>query len=235
MFCYTLRVLRLATSTIVVILCLPASAGYKTAVVYNSGGQLGPRGEMPCEMRLKAALRELGYVMLSAKEKEKAHLRIGVSADCTSYTLKNNCSVRARVNRRGYKSFSVDSGKARHDSIDWALDEACRELTKLVLGRLEGKQESEDVGSPGKTSRIVSVRFKGVLKPMPLIKLTGFFKDMGYKTKLTKSGANQVAFRVTFEDSLERFRSKLRTFLEAHYRIISTSGESKLNFEIGER
>jgi hypothetical protein len=70
---------------------------------------------------------------------------------------------------------------------------------------------------------------------MPLVKLAGFFSDMGYDAKLTKSSANQVAFRVTFEDSLERFRSKLTTFLEAHYRIISTGGETKLNFQIGAR
>jgi hypothetical protein len=174
--------------------------------------------------------------MMSDKEKEKAHLRVGVSASCTSYTLKNNCSVSAWVNRRGHKSFSVKSGKAHHDSIDWALDEACRELTKKLLGQLEGKAaKSGGDSTSAKTSRVVSVRFKGELKPMPLIKLTGFFKDMGYKAKLAKSSSNQVVFHVTFENSLERFRSKLRTFLEAHYRIVSTGGKSKLLFEIGAR
>jgi len=41
--------------------------------------------DLPCEMRLKGALRELGYTMLSEKEKDEAHLKVGVSADCTSW------------------------------------------------------------------------------------------------------------------------------------------------------
>jgi hypothetical protein len=85
---------------------------------------------------------------------------------------------------------------------------------------------------PKRTKQNVTVRWKGDMKPMPLIKLTGYFKDMGYQAKKTKSGPNQVRFLVKIEEQPERFRSKLRTFLEAHYRVISTGGKSKLNFLI---
>ena len=85
---------------------------------------------------------------------------------------------------------------------------------------------------PKRTKQNITVRWKGNLKPMPLIKLTGYFKDMGYQAKKTESGANQVRFRVTIEEHPERFRSKLRTFLEAHYRIVSTGRQSKLDFQI---
>ena len=85
---------------------------------------------------------------------------------------------------------------------------------------------------PKRTKQNVTVRWKGDLKPMPLIKLTGYFKDMGYHTKMTKSGAGEVRFRVKIEEEPRRFRSKLRTFLEAHYRIVSSGGKSKLDYRI---
>jgi hypothetical protein len=53
---------------------------------------------------------------------------------------------------------------------------------------------------------------------MPLIKLSGFFKSMGYKSKLQKSGPDMCRFEVGLEgEAWERFRSKLQTFLDAHY------------------
>ena len=122
------------------------------------------------------------------------------------------------------------------DSMVWARDEACRELTKKLLSRIEGKKPRPTSGpvtyKPKKSSRVVGVEWNGEMKPMPLIKLTEFFKEMGYNAKMIESGSNRVKFRVTFKEPIELFRSKVRTLLDAHYRIVSISGESELNFQI---
>ena len=140
------------------------------------------------------------------------------------------------MNWIGHKSFELRSERTHADSIEWALDDACRDLTRKLTSRLEGQAPKGDSVSsadkPGKHSRVVNVRYERGLKPMPLIKLSGYFKDMGYQAKLIKSSAQRVRFRVSFEGSPDQFSSRLQNFLGAHYRIKSTGGKSKLNFEI---
>lgn len=215
--------------------CLAASAGEKTAVVYDRYYPTGKR-KAPCEMRIKSALREMGYQVQTGSPARKIYLKVGVRGSCRRGMWKHKCSASAEVSTMGGRNFSIESGDITGDSMPWARDEACRELTKKLRIRLGGEKDKPGSGpvayKPKKSSRVVTVRWKGEMKPMPLIKLTGFFKDMGYATRVIKSGANQVRLRVTFEEPSEQFRSKLRTLLEANYRIVSTGGGYQLNFQI---
>ena len=217
--------------------CLSATAGEKTAVVYNRYPGPSLHGKVACSMRLESALRDMGYRLLPATSKEKAHLKVATWGRCYNRGMVNYvCYARARIYRGTREVFCIESGDVTSNTDGWSRDEACRELTKKLRARLGGKQaKSGDdpvTYKPKKSNRVVTVRWKGDMKPMPLIKLTGFFKDMGYSAKVLKSGANRVKFRVTFEEPVERFRSKLQTLLEAHYRIVSAGGESNLNFQI---
>jgi hypothetical protein len=218
-------------------LCLPALAGEKTAVVYNRYPGPSLHGKIACSMRLESALRNMGYRLLPATSKEKAYLKVASWGRCYNRGMVNYvCYAKAKVYRGTRQIYYIESGDVTSNTDGWSRDEACRELTKKLRSRLGGGtgKSGDDpvVRKPKKISRVVSVLWTGEMKPMPLIKLTGFFKDMGYSAKMLESGANQVKFRVTFEEPVGQFHSKLQTLLEAHYRIKSASGKSKLNFLI---
>jgi len=217
------------------LVCLPALAGEKTAVVYDRNYPTSKR-KAPCEMRIKSALREMGYQVQTGSPAGKIYLKVGVRGSCRRGMWRHKCSASAEASTMGGRHFRIESGDITGDSMPWARDEACRELAKKLRARLGGKQGKPGGGTvtykPGKSSRVVSVSWKGDMRPMPLLKLTGFFKDMGYFAKVLESSSSHVKFRVTFEEPVEQFRSKLQTLLEAHYRIVSTCGKSKLNFQI---
>jgi hypothetical protein len=188
-------------------------------------------------MRLNSVMRQCGYRLLPQSFRRKASVQVVAWCSCRySGTANYTCHASAEVRRKGVKWFYISVPGVDGTSTAWARDEACRDLANEMRFKLGcGDRQTGDDPPPDKvkpTTKTVTVRWKGSMKPMPLIKLTGFFKDMDYEAEMTKSGSNEVRFKVTIEEQLERFRSKLRTFLEAHYRIVSASGKSKLNFLI---
>lgn len=222
----------------VIFLTLPAAAGDKTAMITGSSSGSPSTGDsVACEMRIKSALRELDYRMILQTSKEEADLQVRTWCSCYGRgNFDHTCSAGASVRRKRGFGFTIYSSSEKGSSRSWARSEACRGVANQLRAKLGGGSKTSGDGPkpsmPRRTKQNITVRWEGNLKPMPLIKLTGYFKDMGYQAKKTKSGANQVRFRVTIEEQPERFRSKLRTFLEAHYRVISSGGKSKLNFLI---
>ncbi len=232
-----------------VLLAWPAgsNAGPKlrTAKIYGTGlgrviRELEP---IPCKMRLQGMLRDRGYRVIAEDDPTRADLIITTSGVCnqlphTRMTAREHiCSMEAKIRKvRHSKRYKAKGTSKASQRSAWS--DGCRELTKKMAPFLGKVKNRNQVKSPHKWSKkILNVRFswkKGLI-PMPLLKITSFFKKAGYQAKLIKSGSTHCRFKVSLDEAPEQFESLLSTYLGAQYKITSQSGKRGLRFRLTNR
>lgn len=220
----------------------PAMAGGAKAMIKATGSHAWLDSEtVPCSIVIEGVLRDRGFEVIErTRPKSDAGLVVFTSAHCTGIWHPSTsrwsryhrsrphsaCKVHARLQGPKVRNTGVRGSADSNTGHLNALSGACRQVAEKIDRHLGGKGNIDDaeVHSPGgnvsgKQRLTVSFRWKGELKPMPLLIATKFFQQAGYVSKLKKGGKTNCDFTVTIFDDRERFAHLLTTYFEGRYRI----------------
>ncbi len=213
----------------------PAFAGQPKAMVKGASYNWLDTESVPCGVLIESQLRDLGFEVIERTLPEKrASVVVFMTATCSGiwhphlygargYHPDSHCRVHAVVRGRGVRNFGLRGKGDSNTGHLSALSAACRQVAEKLDSRLGGSGnidiEKGRRAQTGKRRLRVVLRWKGDLKPMPLITATHFFQRAGYESKLLKGGAKRCSFRVTIQDTRERFSHLLQTYLESKYKV----------------
>jgi len=208
---------------------------------------------VPCGVVIETQLRERGFKVIERTRPEsEAGLVVFMTASCSGIwapgylyihgrSPESHCRAHALVRGPAVRNFGVDGKGDSNTGHIHALAGACREVAEKIDRKLGGSgnidiEKGRHRASPSKHNFTVAFRWKGELKPMPLLTATHFFQRAGYESKLKHGGAQRCSFQVSIEDTRERFVHLLKTYLESKYEVrLSKNSGSKLVFTLSKR
>ncbi|MBW2699943.1 MAG: hypothetical protein JRF33_03905 [Deltaproteobacteria bacterium] len=217
----------------------------RTVKIYGTGlGRVVRELEsIPCKIRLQGMLQERGYRLIAKEDPTTADLVITTSGACnqlshTRMTAREHiCTMQAKIRRvRHSKRFKAQGKSKASQRSAWS--DGCLELTKKMapfLGKVKNQDKLKSRHKWPKKRLNVRFSWKKGLTPMPLLKITTFFKKAGYQAKLIKSGSTHCRFKVSLEEAPEQFESLLRTYLGAQYELTGHSSKGGLSFKLTNR
>ena len=230
----------------IVLLVLPrlawAEKKQRTAKILGSGsGQIIHSLEkVPCKVALEGILRDRGYRVLSNRDTARPKLLITITGACDHIPqmgLKNEpikCTMDVKYRRGKKERAKRFVGKSR-GSINSSWSDGCLQVRKWMKGQLGKAIDRDKLPNPHKwkTRKIsATFRWKKGLSPMPLLKVSGFFKKAGYQAKMVKSGSTSCRFKLSLDQPPEQLEDLLRTYLGTKYRVSGGYAKGKLSFTL---
>lgn len=230
----------------------PTSAGQPKAMVKGVSYNWLDNEAVPCGVLIESQLRDLGFEVIERTLPEsRAGLIVFMTATCSGiwhpawYHIRghhpdSHCRVHAQVRGRGVRNFSIRGEGDSNTGHLSALSNACRQVAEKMDRGLGGSGnidiEKNRRSTPAKRRLRVVLRWKGDLKPMPLLTATHFFQRAGYESKLIKGGAQRCSFKVSIQDTRERFSHLLKTYLESKYTVrIAKNSSAEIAFVLSAR
>ena len=199
--------------------------------------------KIPCKMALEAVLRERGYKLLDEKSRERANVSIMTTAQCNyhpdmgknRYDIKCRMGIRVQWGKKGHKHSFEGSSRA---SLNSAWSDGCHQVTdwaKKLLGKPIDRDKIPNKHKWKTRSVTTSFRWKKGLSPMPLLKITAFFKKAGYQAELIKSSPTQARFKLSTDQPTEQVEDLLRAYLGTKYHIRGGKNKGGLSFSLKAR
>lgn len=247
--------MRRLTLALVMMLSLSGSAwaGPPKAMVKGVSYNWLDTEAVPCGVVIETQLRERGFEIIERTLPEgKAGLVVYMTAACAGiwhpghfrirgHSPDSHCSAHARVHGPAVRNFTVKGQGDSNTGHIHALSGACRQVAERMDRQLGGSgnidiNKRRQRASASKSRFTVVLRWKGELKPMPLLTATKFFQRAGYESKLKKGGAQRCSFQVSIEDDRERFIHLLKTYLESKYAVrLAKNRGAELVFALSKR
>ncbi|MBN2497378.1 MAG: hypothetical protein JXR96_22495 [Deltaproteobacteria bacterium] len=194
-------------------------------------------GNVPCRHDIEHVLRDLNFQLLLS-DPSKADLVVDALAACRA-KISNPmhavgqqyfCNTGVTVKPLHGRPFKVTAQGESRGSETSALNEACSKLAKMLRSKMGAPAKSDrlrvdgDTRSPRSTpdkpqSHILVLKWKGEIRPLPLIKANIFFEKSGYQAKLIKSSKSECSFDITLLGTQEQFQEMLEAFFKVHYQV----------------
>ena len=230
-----------------------ALAGQPKALVKGVNYNWPDTEAVACGVMIETQLRERGFEIIERTLPEsRASVVVYMTAQCSGiwhpryyrirgHTQDSHCVAHALVRGPAVRNFAVKGKGDSNTGHIHALSGACREVAKKIDRRLGGSgnldiKKGGRRAASGKRNLTVVFRWKGDLKPMPLLTATNFFQRAGYESKLKKGGAQRCSFRVSIEETRERFIHLLKTYLESKYKVrLAKNSGAQLVFALSAR
>ncbi len=240
-------------------LAASVQAGNLSAIVLAGSPNAVERGHVVCQHRLEGSLRQLGFSVLdNHMDPCRADLVVVVGRDhprdkrtiSVSYEQPMHLKmIRPKGpvageddcksgNMLGHALADLELVGRSGGSVSAALADGCQQIDKIVQTRVQ-QAMSTMLLEPGRTT--LTLRWRGRLQPMPLLKVTPFLQEqVGAPPELLSSDAQHCRFAFHLDDPHGVFKERVQRFLLRHWSIQSSSGNPlrggrKVEFQLGKK
>ncbi|MBN2497201.1 MAG: hypothetical protein JXR96_21590 [Deltaproteobacteria bacterium] len=227
--------------------CGPGSASELSAIVLAQDASAPVQGRSTCAGGLEGVLRQLGFRVLDSRSDPcKADLLVQIiihPVERIEPATRRGFSIRAEMEVfrpqgqagegacqgqiRGQRMGRFQSVGESYGSESAAMADACRQIERQMRDLIE-RRMGELLAEP--TTMTITLRWTERLEPMPLIKLSSFFKtELGLVPDLVSSDDQHCRYSFIIDDPMGQLESRLQDFLSRFYEIRACSrGPSKI-------